>query len=180
MRKILLLWGLLCAVRAAAQPTFPLNGVADERDITYAFTHATVMRDGKTPLQDATLLVRKGRITAVGSQITIPADAVVMDCKGKYIYPSFIDLYADYGISGTQRSMGGFNWNAPPQLNSNQKGAFGWNQAIRTDVEAARMFNVDESRARSLREIGFGTVLTHHKDGIARGSGVLVTLADQK
>ncbi|MEY4885323.1 MAG: hypothetical protein RL151_632, partial [Bacteroidota bacterium] len=139
MRKILLLWGLLLTVRLVAQPTFPLNGVADDRDITYAFTHATVMRDGKTPLQDATLLVRKGRITAVGSQIAIPTDALVIDCKGKYIYPSFIDLYADYGIPSNQRGMGGFNFNAPPQLNSNQKGAFGWNQAIRTDIEGAKV-----------------------------------------
>lgn len=180
MKRILLLWGLLFTVRAVAQPTFPQNGVADERDITYALTHATVMRDGKTSLQDATLLVRKGRITAVGNQIAIPAEAVVIDCKGKYIYPSFIDLYADYGISGPQRSTAAFNWFAPAQLNSNQKGAFGWNQAIRTDVEGAKIFNVDEARAKALREMGFGTVLTHQKDGIARGSGVLVTLANQK
>lgn len=180
MRRILLLWGILLAVRAVAQPTFPLNGVADDRDVTYAFTHATVLRDGKTPLQDATLLVRKGRILAVGLQLAVPAEAVLIDCKGKFMYPSFIDLFADYGITATQRNLGGYNYNAPPQLTSAQKGAFGWNQAIRTDVDGARIFSVEEARAKSLRDAGFGTVLTHQKDGIARGSGVLVTLAAQK
>ena len=31
-----------------------------------------------------------------------------------------------------------------------------------------------------MRDLGFGTVLTHQKDGIARGTGVLVTLANEK
>jgi hypothetical protein len=38
----------------------------------------------------------------------------------------------------------------------------------------------DEARANPLRESGFGTVLSHVKDGIARGTGVVVTLTDEK
>lgn len=33
---------------------------------------------------------------------------------------------------------------------------------------------------QNYREAGFGTVLTHLKDGIARGTGAIVTLADEK
>ena len=32
---------------------------------------------------------------------------------------------------------------------------------------------------QTLRDIGFGSVLTHQKDGIARGTGAFVTLADK-
>jgi imidazolonepropionase-like amidohydrolase len=42
------------------------------------------------------------------------------------------------------------------------------------------LFNVDEAKAKSLRDLGFGTVLTHQKDGIARGTGAVVTLANMK
>ncbi|HVG11540.1 MAG TPA: amidohydrolase family protein, partial [Flavisolibacter sp.] len=58
--------------------------------------------------------------------------------------------------------------------------AFGWNSAIKSDAEALRVFSVDDAKAKPLREVGFGTVLTHVKDGIARGSGTLVSLASEK
>ena len=72
----------------------------------------------------------------------------------------------------------GFNFNAPGQITSNTKGAYGWNQAIRPQVNASELFTVDDTKAAPFREAGFGTVLSHQKDGIARGTGVLATLAN--
>ena len=45
---------------------------------------------------------------------------------------------------------------------------------------ASELFSVDDSKAKPLTRIGFGTVLTHEKDGIARGTGAVVTLANEK
>jgi imidazolonepropionase-like amidohydrolase len=176
----MLLAGCIITCRLVAQETFPVNGVADKRENCYAFTHATIVKDAKNTLQDATLVIRKGKIVTVGAGAAIPKDAVIIDCKGKYIYPSFIDLYSDYGVPVPQRESRGFDFRAPAQLNSNQKGAYGWNQALRTDVNASAIFTVDDAKAKSLREAGFGTVLSHQKDGIARGTGVLATLAGEK
>ncbi len=179
-RFVLFSWLLLFTALSRAQETYPVNGVADNRSGTYAFTNATIVKDGATTLSNATLVIKDGKITAVGTNVTVPADAVLVNCKGKYIYPSFIDIYADYGMPVVQRTQGGFNFNAPAQLTSNQKGAFGWNQAIRTDVNAAGIFTTDDAKGKSLRENGFGAVLTHQRDGIARGTGVFVTLANEK
>ena len=97
MRKIkLLLSGLLFASLLQAQETFPVNGVADKRERSYAFTNATIVVDAKTTLANSTLVIRDGKIVGIG--IAVPKDAVVIDCKDKYIYPSFIDIYTDYGI----------------------------------------------------------------------------------
>lgn len=180
-KPFFLVW-LLCFFQLAltAQTTFPVNGVADLRTGHYAFTHVTLVRDAQNTIANATLLVRDGKITAAGSGVAIPSDATVIDCKGKFIYPSFIDIYSDYGIAAPQRAAGGFNFFGPSQFTSNQKGAFGWNQAIRSDVEGDKLFSVDDAKAKSLRDLGFGTVLTHQKDGIARGTGTVVTLANEK
>lgn len=181
MRKFLLLcWCLLTAAVINAQETFPVNGVADPRNATYAFINATIVKESSASPVTATMLVKDGRILAIGSAVTIPADAIVIDCKGKFIYPSFIDVYADYGMPALQRTQGGFNFNAPAQLNSNQKGAFGWNQAIRTDVNASHLFVADDAKAKNYRESGFGAALVHQRDGIARGSGVFVSFANEK
>lgn len=176
--SLLLLFGLQLSV-AVSQETYPVNGVADKRTGVYAFTNATIFKDAQTSVASATLLIKEGKIVAAGTSVNIPADATVIDCKGKYIYPSFIDIYSDYGIPVPQRQGGGGGFNQPAQLTSNTKGAYGWNQAIRSDVDAVNIFTADGSKAKSLRESGFGVVLTHQKDGIARGTGTVVTLADK-
>lgn len=182
MRRLKLLFsGLLFASLLQAQETFQVNGVGDKRDGCYAFTNATIVKDAQTTLTNATLVIRDGKIVAVGNGVNIPKDAVVVDCKDKYIYPSFIDIYSDYGMPQAQRQQGGggFNFNQPAQLTTNQKGAYGWNQALKSDVQAYKIFSADESRAKPLRDMGFGTVLTHQKDGILRGTGTVVTLANE-
>ncbi|MBL0304598.1 MAG: amidohydrolase family protein [Chitinophagaceae bacterium] len=186
MRKLKKLAGaglfLLLANVSISQPTFPENGVADPRHGHFAFTNATIVKDAGTTITNATMVVKDGKIVAVGSGLKIPAGAVEVDCKGKYIYPSFIDVYADYGIPQPQRTGGGgqFNPSQQPQLETATKGAYGWNQAIKSDAEAYRMFAVDDAKAKPLREAGFGTVLTHIRDGIARGTGAVVSLASEK
>jgi imidazolonepropionase-like amidohydrolase len=124
------------------------------------------------------MVIKDGVIKTIGKDIAIPKDAVTIDCKGRYIYPSFIDIYTDYGMPAPQPGTGGFNFFGPTQFNSATKGAYGWNQSIKSEVDAYRSFAKDEAKANSLRELGFGTVLTHIKDGIARGTGALVTLAN--
>jgi len=171
---------LFHAIFSTAQVTFPVNGVADPRDGCYAFTNATLVKDGATTITGATLIIRDGLIVGAGAGLALPKDAVIIDCKGKYIYPSFIDLYSDYGIPAPERQGRSFDFRAPAQLTSNTKGAYDWNQAIHPETEGARLFDVDDAKAKPLREMGFGTVLSHLKDGIARGTGVVVSLANQK
>ncbi len=181
-RKIFLfLWGFsLMTLLAKSQPTFPVNGVADPRTNSFALINATIVKDAQTTIANASIVVREGKIIAVGAGVAIPKDVVVIDCKGKFIYPSFIDIYSDYGITVPDRPQRGFDYRAPAQFLSNTKGAYGWNQAIRPETDGSKIFVVDDGKAKSLREDGFGTVLTHQKDGIARGTGVIVTLANEK
>ena len=177
---VMLICGLFLASTLFAQETFPVNGVADHRSGTYAFIRATIVKDASNTIENGSLLIKDGKIIAVGTNITIPNDAIVVDCKGKFIYPSMIDIYADYGIPALSSAQRGFNFNAPVQLTSNQKGPTGWNQALRNDVDAAMLFSVDDSKARNWRDMGFGTALVHQRDGIARGTGTLVTFANEK
>ncbi|HAA19301.1 MAG TPA: amidohydrolase, partial [Cytophagales bacterium] len=119
---------------------------------------------------------RDGKVETLGANASVPAGAVVYDLTGYTIYPSFVELYSDYGVPEPERSS--FNWGAPPQLYSNTDGAYNWNQAIRSQYRAATDFDVSNKDAGTWRKLGFGTVLTHHQDGISRGSGVLVTLGE--
>ena len=186
MRKIKLLFScLLLATLLQAQETFPVNGIADKREGCYAFTNATIVKDAQTTIINATLVIKEGKIISVGAGVPIPKEAVVIDCKDKFIYPSFIDIYTDYGIPQPQRAQGpGITSPADffraQQITSGTKGAYGWNQALKADVDAIRIFTADDAKAKPYRETGFGAVLTHQKDGIIRGTGAFVSLANDK
>ncbi|WP_460984210.1 amidohydrolase family protein [Spirosoma fluminis] len=168
--------GLTCG--AMAQTTFPRNGVYDDRPGLYAFTNATIVVDPQTTLQNATLLIRNGRVEAVGTTVNLPAGVVVADLKGKRIYPAFIDIDSDYGMPEVKAERRAFT--APPQYESNKKGAYYWNQAIQPETDASVLFKADTKKADELRKLGFGAVLAHPHDGIVRGTGALVTLADDR
>ena len=176
---LLLLFAVSFAnITADAQATYPVNDVANPREACYAFTDANIVKDAQTTLQHATLVIRQGKIESAGIKVTIPKDAVIVDCKGKYIYPSFIDMYSDYGTQPAERAP--FNFNRQTQPLSNTKGAYGWNQSIKSEVDVSKIFAVDESKAKDLRSIGFGTVLSIQMDGISRGTGAVVTLGSEK
>ncbi|NIK72610.1 imidazolonepropionase-like amidohydrolase [Thermonema lapsum] len=180
MKKIFTYCLLVCFWAVAtqhswAQQTKPRNGVAEPREGLYAFTHATLWLDYRTKIEDATLLIRQGRIVAAGKKVSIPDQAVVIDLGGKHVYPSFIDLYSHYGMPKVEEKP----WRSGPQMESSKQGAYYWNEAVRAEQEAASMFVNKEQEAESLKKAGFGAVLTHYPDGIVRGSGALVSLAGQ-
>jgi imidazolonepropionase-like amidohydrolase len=179
--KRIFLWLTLLSISVAtrAQESFPINGIRDVRSGLYAFTNATIVQNANTKIEKGTLLIKQGKIIGVGTNLVLPADVIVIDCSGKFIYPSFIDAYTNYGVGVPARPVGGFNFGAPAQFVSNKPGAYNWNQAIKPEVNAAEQFTPDESSASAYRANGFGTVFTHVKDGIARGTGAVVTLATE-
>lgn len=154
----------------AAQPTFPYNGVLPKKVTSVALEHATIYVDYQTVIEDATLLFENGKVVSVGRNAVIPDNAVRYDMTGKFIYPSFIDLYSDYGMPSPQGK------DASAANAGSEKGAFGWNAAIRAEWNSSQNFACKDETAKELRNIGFGSVVTQKFDGIVRGSAALVTL----
>jgi imidazolonepropionase-like amidohydrolase len=163
--------------KLSAQTTFPVNGAPYITHTTYAFTNCNLHVDARNYLAGATLLIKDGMILEAGNAIKIPEGSIVKDLKGKHIYPAFIDLYSEYGMPDAKTNQRNYSI---PQMESNFKGAYGWNQAIRSDIEADKIFTNNPKQANEYRKSGFAVVLTSQKDGIVRGSGVLVTLGNNK
>ncbi len=177
MKKILFFLSILSVMpQVMAQDYFPKNDALRENyDGLIALTNAVIHLDADREIQQGTLLMRSGKIIGVGAKISIPEHALVEDLQGKHIYPAFIDAYTNFGVPTPKSNSTG---RRSPQYEPNREG-FYWNDHIRAEQKAAEHFEYDEKTARSLREQGFGLVHSILKDGIARGSGLVVALADQ-
>jgi imidazolonepropionase-like amidohydrolase len=59
---------------------------------------ATVLTGTGTRLDEADVLMRDGRIVAVGRDLDAPADAVQVDGRGKWVTPGLIDVHSHLGV----------------------------------------------------------------------------------
>ena len=163
----------MCTIVVQAQEYFPTNsGIKTTKNTTVAFTNAKIYVTPTQVLKKGTLLVKDGKVLAVGKNVKIPKGTKMVNLSGKTIYPSFIEVYSDFGVKkptparSVSRSM---------QYEANRKGYY-WNDHIRPETDAFSSFKYNDSKAKSLLKAGFGVVNTHQHDGIIRGNGVLVAL----
>lgn len=69
-----------------------------------AITNARVLTIAKGEIDGGTILIKNGKIEAVGKDVKIPKDAVVIEGKGLVAMPGFVNAFSPFGGS---RGMGG-------------------------------------------------------------------------
>ena len=180
IRKLFLLLILLTCQQVWSQETFPRNDVRNLTAGAFAFTNATVVVNASTRIEGGVLLIRDGKIEKTGKGLAVPSGYTIIDLKGKFIYPSFIDLHTSYGLPKVEQGPGGGGFGGVEQFQSKTKGAYSPNQAIKSEYDATREFTIDAKAAGTWRSAGFGSVLTFKADGIARGTSAFVSLAETR
>ncbi len=60
--------------------------------------NATIMTATGQEIPHGAILLRDGRIVAVGATVEAPADAIVVDGTGKYVTPGVIDVHSHLGV----------------------------------------------------------------------------------
>lgn len=71
---------------------------------TTAIKGGTVLTMAGPAIKNGTVLMRDGKIAAVGTRVTIPAGAKVIDASGKYVMPGLVDAMTYYGIAPLDRN----------------------------------------------------------------------------
>jgi imidazolonepropionase-like amidohydrolase len=68
---------------------------------TLVIQNATIMTVTQGTLEGASILVRDGKIAAVGPDVSVPRGATVIDATGKYVTPGIIDAHAHLASDAT-------------------------------------------------------------------------------
>ncbi len=109
------------AATLALAPLPAAHAVAQESD-TYAIRGATIHTVENGTIENGTIVLRGGRIIAVGANVDIPPGAEVLDGSGKHVFPGMVDAFSRLGLTeigavsatNDQSEMG--RWN--PHLNA--------------------------------------------------------------
>jgi imidazolonepropionase-like amidohydrolase len=177
MKKILYLLFLLIFIpKISSQEYFPNNESVHSTNNNYsAFINAKIYVTPTQIIEKGTLLIQNGKVITVGKTVVIPKNAVIVDLDGKSIYPSFIDIYSNFGIENTKKIQSP----RQDQVYDTKNEGYYWNEHIKPEANAYQIFKYDNAKAEELLKAGFGVVNTHIADGIAQGTGALIALNNE-
>ena len=110
----------------------------------YAITHAKIFTLVGSPIEDGTLVIRDGKIAAVGTNVEIPTGAQVIDAKGLQVYPGLFDPITQMGL----REIGAVS----ATVDSSETGSYNPDVAAATAVSPSSE-HIPVTRAAGITEV---------------------------
>ena len=163
----------LCLAALAALLAVPASvaqGVSSDtplRPVTraVAITDARVVVSPGRVLERATVLVRDGRIEAVGPGLAVPFDAERVAGDSLTVYAGFVDAFGYQGIAKPDdpERYEGDRGDPPREL-----------AGVTPDRDVRELFNASDARIGQLREVGFTAAHVAPRDGLFAGQGAVV------
>lgn len=155
--------GLLAAQPAFTEPT------------VFAIRFAKVVASPGKVLEKATVVIRAGRIEALGAEVAPPPDATIIDGTGLVVYPGFIDAGNSWGIDlGQRRSEMGspepfdFSTSALAATKAdNRKG-------VTPEFQVATALKAEDEVLDAWRKAGITARLAFPEGGLFAGQAALV------
>jgi imidazolonepropionase-like amidohydrolase len=97
--KLVLMVVVTTATAAAQQPGNPTNqqGVTPPRG-TYVIRNARIVTVSGADIENGSVVIRDGKIEAVGTSVNVPAGAQSIDGHGLSVYPGMIDAGTSMGL----------------------------------------------------------------------------------
>ena len=142
----------------------------------FAIRGAKVVPVSGPPMENATVVVSRGIITAVGKDVAIPPEAWVIEGKGLTVYPGLIDSFTDVGIPAAAPT-GGEGGPRRPQETArgpqDRPGSTPWRTA-------ADEVSLSDKRIETWRSAGFTTVVSAPKGGFFPGQAAVLDLGGER
>ena len=148
---------------------------------SFAIRGAKVVPVSGPPMENATVVIARGVITAVGKEVKVPEDAWVIDGKGLTVYPGLFDAFTDIGIvaaaagpAGEGASRGG-----PGSAGEAARGPEDRPSSTPWRTGADEV-NLGDKRIETWRNGGFTTVVSAPRGGFFPGQAAVLDLAGER
>jgi len=146
----------------------------------FAIRGARVVPVSAPTMEEATVVVARGVILAVGKDATIPADAWVIEGKGLIVYPGLVDAFADVGIPPAAPAPAVPGTEAGPRRPTElPRGPEDRPNSTPWRI-AADEVSLADKRIETWRNAGFTTVICSPKTGFFPGQASVLDLAGER
>jgi imidazolonepropionase-like amidohydrolase len=142
----------------------------DAPDI-YVIRGSRIVPVSGAQIENGTIVLRRGKIEAVGAHVGVPGDALVIDGRGLTVYPGLIDL-------GSTTATEPLPPASPAEARTtSQLERWKRQQLLRPFARAADHVKVDDSGMARLAAAGITTVLAVPPGDVISGQSALVNVA---
>ncbi len=94
-------WTRIAKVLAAIAVCPTLTCAAETGAPTILIRNATILTASHGTIETGDILIKDGKIAAVGASVKAPADAQVIDATGQFVMPGIIDCHSHIAIDGS-------------------------------------------------------------------------------
>ncbi len=154
--------------------TTPRYGIQEHRPDYTVLTNARIVTEPGTVIEKGNIVFRDGEILDVG-KTGLPAGAKVVDMKGRWIYPGFIDMGARPEGDKSETAFGRRR-DRGPVYETERSGDEHWNPAIHPDFSVRNELELSDKAEKFYIENGYTTVHFLPEDGIFQGQGAVLDL----
>jgi imidazolonepropionase-like amidohydrolase len=175
----------LAAISLAAGLVLAPEGLRSGEPPVFAITNARIITVSGPAIESGTVVVRNSIIESVGTGISVPADARVIDAKGLILYPGLIDSLSDAGleearppVAATARPDALVSPAQPDPSLSNLSPDE--RQGLTPYLQAADILNPASRKIEAARAAGITTALVVPGRGFFRGQSSLINLAGSR
>jgi imidazolonepropionase-like amidohydrolase len=151
---------LSIAMPAAAQSSAQASPSNAADSSVYAIKDAEIFTLAGSPIEHGTVVIRDGKIAAVGANLAIPNGAQVIDASGLQVYPGMFDAVTQIGLVEVPA--------VKATVDTVETGPFN------PDVTAATAFNADSAHVDVTRAAGITEVLSVPGSLGGRGGGSII------
>ncbi len=153
----------LCLLTLAFCLTVAALAQSKSEQGTYAIRNARIVTVTNGVIERGTIVIKAGRIEAVGANVSVPREAKVIDATGLSVYPGLIDSNTYLGLSEVGQGANG-------TVDTTELGEFNANMKAITAV------NPHSELIPVARMNGVTTVLTCPQGGLISGQCALLNL----
>jgi hypothetical protein len=150
----------------------------------FAIRGAKIVPVSGPPVENATVVMAHGVITAIGKEIAIPPDAWVIEGKGLTVYPGLFDAFTDVGLPAAAPAPGGASEGGGGGRRAAPTGEISRGPEDRPGTtpwrSAADEVSLSDKRIESWRNGGFTTVVSAPKGGMFPGQAAVLDLAGER
>jgi imidazolonepropionase-like amidohydrolase len=146
-----------------------------------AITGVTIVSPNRPALDDAIIVIKDGRIVDYGQDISVPANADILDAAGLYAYPGFVSAYTHLGIPDDKRDEDARrrleDENPAPSERALSHTRLANRRGIRPQFRAEEHFAAEDEKLDAYRKSGFATVYAAPRYGILGGTMAAINLS---
>ena len=148
-----------------------------EEPLVFAITNARIIPVSGPAIEKGTVVLRNGIIEAIGTGVSIPRDARVIDAVGLTVYPGLIDSLSDAGLeqqTAPAAAAGGRGGAPAPAAQAAQSPDE--RQGLTPYQQAADIINPANSKIAATRSVGITTALVAPRRGFFAGQSSIIDM----